>query len=142
MVLYDKIKKIMEVEKMSKKILVTDAKIENDELLLYTDIETEMTRFAATGQMLVDSDQLSFIYIVDHEDGYQYVTIPEASWSVIQRGLQAGHEVFLTNVGDNKLKLESFRGEMEYLIENITGNSNYGEEMVTKVEQVFIAPSA
>ncbi|WP_257391792.1 UPF0738 family protein [Mesobacillus jeotgali] len=126
---------------MSKKILVTDAKIENDELLLNTDLETEMTRLSATGQMLVDSDQFSFIYIVDHEEGYQYVTIPEAAWGAIQRGLQAGHEAFLTNAG-GKLKLESFRGEMEYLIENITGNSNYGEEMVTKVEQVFTAPSA
>ncbi|MBS8263112.1 hypothetical protein DYI25_01520 [Mesobacillus boroniphilus] len=126
---------------MSQKILITDAKIENNELLLSTDIETDLGDFAATGQMLVDSDQLSFIYIVDKEDGYQYVTIPVDTWSVIQEGLQAGIETFLTNDG-GKLKLESFHGEMEYLIANITGNSNYGEEMVTKVEQVFIAPSA
>ena len=131
----------MEVEKMSKKIIVTNAKVENDELLLLTDRETKITSLAATGQMLVDSDQLSFIYIVDNEDGYQYVTIPEVAWNAIQQGLQGGLEVFLANAG-GKLKLESFRGEMEYLIENITGNSNYGEEMVTKVEQVFAAPSA
>ncbi|CAM3769317.1 hypothetical protein [Mesobacillus thioparans] len=126
---------------MSKKIIVTDAKVEKDELLLYTDLETNITSLSATGQMLVDSDQLSFIYIVDNEDGYQYVTIPESAWSAIQQGIQGGLEVFLTNAS-GKLKLESFRGEMEYLIENITGNSNYGEEMVTKVEQVFAAPSA
>jgi hypothetical protein len=141
MVRYDKIKKIMEVEKMSKKIIVTNAKVENDELLLWTDMETKITSLAATGQMLVDSDQLSFIYIVDNEDGYQYVTIPEAAWNAIQQGLQGELEVFLANAG-GKLKLDSFRGEMKYLIENITGNSNYGEEMVTKVEQVFAAPSA
>ncbi len=126
---------------MSKKIIVTDAKVEKDELLLFTDMETNMTSLSATGQMLVDSDQLSFIYIVDNEDGYQYVTIPESAWSAIQQGIHGGLEVFLTNAS-GKLKLESFRGEMEYLIENITGNSNYGEEMVTKVEQVFAAPSA
>jgi hypothetical protein len=138
---YDKIKKIMEVEDMSNKILISEAKIENNELLLSADIDADLGDFAPTGQMLVDSDQLSFIYIIDKEDGYRYVTIPEAAWSAIQEGLLAGVETFLTNAG-GKLKLESFRGEMEYLIENITGNSNYGEEMVAKVEQVFAAPSA
>lgn len=127
---------------MSKKILITDAKIENNELFLSTDTGTDLGGFAATGQMLVDSDQLSFIYILDQEDGYQYVTIPEGAWSGIQRGLQAGLEVFLTTKNGGKLKLEGFQGEMEYLIANITGNSNYGEEMVAKVEQVFSAPSA
>jgi hypothetical protein len=141
MIRYDKIKKIMEVEEMSQKILITDAKIENNELLLSTDIEIELGDFAATGQMLVDSDQLSFIYIIDKEDGYHYVTIPESTWSVIQEGLQAGLETYLTNNG-SKLKLDGFQSEMEYLIANITGNSNYGEGMVAKVEQVFAAPSA
>ena len=126
---------------MSQKILIIDAKIENNELLLSTDIEKDLGDFAATGQMLVDSDQLSFIYIIDKEDGYQYVTIPAGTWNVIQEGLQTGLETYLTNNG-GKLKLDSFHSEMEYLIENITGNSNYGEEMVAKVEQVFAAPSA
>ncbi|MBT2659835.1 hypothetical protein J7E35_02085 [Bacillus sp. ISL-45] len=131
----------MEVEDMSQKILITEAKIENNELRLSTNTETDIGDFSPTGQMLVDSDQLSFVYIVDQEDGYRYVTIPEETWSVIQDGLQAGLETFLTNkIG--KLKLDSFQSEMEYLIENITGNSNYGEEMVAKVEQVFAAPSA
>ncbi|ESU32644.1 hypothetical protein G3A_10190 [Bacillus sp. 17376] len=126
---------------MNQKILITNVKIENNEVLLSTDIETGLGEFAATGQMLVDSDQLSFIYIIDKEDGYHYVNIPAVAWSVIQEGLQAGAETYLTNNG-GRLKLEGFHNEMEYLIENIIGNSNYGEEMVTKVEQVFAAPSA
>ena len=126
---------------MSQRILITDVKIENNELHLSTNIETDLAAFAPTGQMLVDSDQLSFVYIVDQEEGYRYVTIPEGTWSVIQNGIQAGLETFLTNK-NGKLKLDGFQSEMEYLIQNITGNSNYGEEMVAKVEQVFAAPSA
>lgn len=126
---------------MSKKIIVTEAKVEKDELLLLTDMETQIASLRATGQMLVDSDQLSFIYIVEKEDEYQYITIPEVVWSSIQQGLQYGLEIVLANPG-GKLKLDSFRVELEYLIENITGNSNYGEEMVAKVEQLFAAPSA
>ncbi|MEW8971460.1 MAG: hypothetical protein AB2411_12590 [Mesobacillus sp.] len=126
---------------MSQRILITDAKIENNELHLSANIETDLAGIVPTGQMLVDSDQLSFVYIVDQEDGYRYVTIPEDTWSVIQDGLRAGLETFLT-YKDGKIKLYRFQSEMEYLIENITGNSNYGEEMVAKVEQVFAAPSA
>ncbi|KIY20615.1 hypothetical protein [Mesobacillus subterraneus] len=126
---------------MSKKIIVTEAKVEKEELLLLTDMETQIASLRATGQMLVDSDQLSFIYIVEKEDEYQYITIPEVVWSSIQQGLQYGSEIVLANPS-GKLKLDKFRVELEYLIENITGNSNYGEEMVAKVEQLFAAPSA
>lgn len=126
---------------MSTKILITEAKVENNELHLYANIDADLGNLSPTGQMLVDSDQLSFVYIVDQEAGYRYVTIPEGTWSVIQDGLRAGLDTFLTNKS-GKLKLDSFQSEMEYLIENITGNSNYGEEMVAKVEQVFAAPSA
>ncbi len=126
---------------MSKKIIITEAKVEKDELLLLTDMETQIASLRATGQMLVDSDQLSFIYIVEKEDEYQYITIPEVVWSSIQQGLQYRLEIVLANPS-GKLKLDRFRLELEYLIENITGNSNYGEEMVAKVEQLFAAPSA
>ncbi|RSD29421.1 hypothetical protein [Mesobacillus subterraneus] len=126
---------------MSQRIKITNAKIENNELLLNTETKMKLDGLAATGQMLVDSDQLSFIYIVDQEDGYRYVTIPDGTWSVIKEGLDAGIDTFLNSDGE-KLKLEGFGTEMEYLIANITGNSNYGEEMVTKVEEVFAATLA
>ncbi|HYK71897.1 MAG TPA: hypothetical protein VEV44_02035 [Pseudoneobacillus sp.] len=35
------------------------------------------------------------------------------------------------------LPLPLFNEELEYLIENIRGNSNYGEAMVEKVESIF-----
>jgi hypothetical protein len=126
---------------MSQRILITDAHIENNELLFYTNSAADIADLAATGQMLVDSDQLSFIYIVENEGGYQYISIPQNTWSIVHEGLRTEVVAFLAS-NDKKLKLEGFREEMEYLISNITGNSNYGEEMVAKVEQVFAAPSA
>ena len=126
---------------MSERIMITNAIIENNELMLSTDSKTEIADLAATGQMLVDSDQLSFIYIVEKDEGYQYISIPYETWNVIHEGLRAGIETNLYSSGQ-KLKLHGFSEEMEYLIANITGNSNYGEEMVAKVEQVFAAPSA
>lgn len=126
---------------MSQRILITDAIIENSELMLRIDSKIEVADLAPTGQMLVDSDQLSFIYIVEKDGGYQYISIPSETWNVIQEGLSTKMDAYLTADG-KLLKLEGFREEMEYLIANITGNSNYGEEMVAKVEQVFASPSA
>jgi len=126
---------------MSQRIMITDAFIKNNELMLITDSKAEIADLTATGQMLVDSDQLSFIYIVEKEEGYQYISIPYETWNVIHEGLGSGMEANLA-AGGQKLKLQGFSEEMEYLIANIKGNSNYGEEMVAKVEQVFAAPSA
>lgn len=126
---------------MSQRIMINDAFIENNELLLVTGSEIAIADLTATGQMLVDSNQVSFIYIVEKENSYEYITIPEQTWSVIQEALLARVEVNLINKQD-KLPLPGFQGELDYLIANITGNSNYGEEMVAKVEQVFLPPSA
>lgn len=127
---------------MSQRIFITEAKNENKELLLITESAADIAGLSATGQMLVDSDQLAFIYIVENEESYQYISIPENTWPAVQDGLAAGAAAYLTASDDTKLKLEGFFEEMEYLISNIKGNSNYGEEMVAKVEQVFTAPSA
>lgn len=126
---------------MSKRIVIDTALIENDELLLIADPQEEIADLAPTGQMLVDSDHFSFIYIVEKEGSYQYISIPEGAWNIIQEGLLKGLNTYLSADG-NKIPLPGFLEEMEYLIANITGNSNYGEEMVAKVEQVFAAPSA
>lgn len=126
---------------MSQRIMINDAFIENNELLLATGSEIAVADLTATGQMLVDSNQMSFIYIVEKENSYQYITIPVQTWSVIHEALLARMDVNLI-ANQNKLPLPGFQGELDYLIANITGNSNYGEEMVAKVEQVFLPPSA
>jgi hypothetical protein len=38
---------------------------------------------------------------------------------------------------DEQLELTNFYEELTELINNIRGNSNYGAEMVTKVEEIF-----
>ncbi|MCI4060283.1 hypothetical protein MMK25_31610, partial [Bacillus cereus] len=36
------------------------------------------------------------------------------------------------------MELEGLKEEVEYLVEIIVGNANYGEELVTAVEKVFL----
>ena len=89
------------------------------------------------GQMLVDSDQLSFIYVVDKDDDYTYISIPESTWPKLKNALENSAEVYITDQKDQTL-LTDFHEELSYLIENIKGNSNYGEAMVEKVEALFV----
>lgn len=45
--------------------------------------------------------------------------------------------VMFVRVNDIEMELEGLKEEVEYLVENIEGNANYGEELVTAVEKYF-----
>jgi hypothetical protein len=121
---------------MKQKIHIKTAEINNQELVLFTDEQRNLNALIPTGQMLVDSDHLSFIYIAELDGEYNYVNIPIEVWHVVNSGLKSGIEVYVENQ-ESRLHLQSFIEEMNYLIENIKGNTNYGEEMVEKVENIF-----
>nr|WP_295972572.1 hypothetical protein [uncultured Bacillus sp.] len=106
------------------------------ELLLVVDNHCLLGDVKATGQMLVDSAGFSFVYLLENHDSYTYIKLPEVFWSNLKKAIACRLTVSLTN-GREKLYLTNFLKELGYLIENIKGNSNYGEEMVYKVEAVF-----
>ncbi|EAR66398.1 YjbL [Bacillus sp. NRRL B-14911] len=123
------------MEFMNKKIDITNAALtETNELLLET--EQDINGLKANGQMLVDSDNLAFVYIAESNDEYTYIVLSEGIWAAMSQALAAGADAYLAN-GPGRLHLPQFREELGYLIENIKGNSNYGDEMVAKVEAAF-----
>jgi hypothetical protein len=87
-------------------------------------------------QILVDSDQFSFIYLMEGQDDYTYIVLPERIWPLMKKAQDEAMSVWVTNQ-DGQVELADFQEELEYVISNIKGNSNYGKEMVTKVEEVF-----
>ncbi|KAB2335014.1 hypothetical protein [Bacillus mesophilum] len=107
-----------------------------NELVLSIDREIDLSNIKAMEQMLVDSDHLAFVYILEVDNDYTYLVLPEHSWSELKKAHQTEAAVKLTN-GKAELLLSAFQEELSYLIENITGNSNYGEIMVEKVECIF-----
>ncbi|MBS4188895.1 hypothetical protein KHA94_01505 [Bacillus sp. FJAT-49705] len=123
---------------MKKKMLIID--------IVYNENQNEVELMAEDGcsikdlkpmeQMLVDSDNLSFIYITDQNDDYTYVSIPDIIWVQLKRAIDLNMSVFLSNRHE-RIHLPGFIEELSYLIENIKGNSNYGETMVEKVESIF-----
>ena len=106
------------------------------ELILEVDSSFILENVTASGQMLVDSSGLSFVYLLENNETYTYLKIPEIFWNDLKKVMTREMAVSVTN-GQVKINLVHFLEELTYLIENIKGNSNYGEEMVRKGEAVF-----
>jgi hypothetical protein len=87
--------------------------------------------------MLVDSDHLSFIYILETDEDFIYVAIPYEFWSDVKHALAEEAAVVLKS-GELEFELTSFKEELTYLIENIDGNANYGEQMEQAVKEIFL----
>ncbi|MEK9197554.1 hypothetical protein ACH0B5_10455 [Ureibacillus sp. 179-F W5.1 NHS] len=88
------------------------------------------------GQVLADSDNLAFIYLVEEGDGYSYVQIPQKFWSELVQLVKLNRDPYLM-VKDEKIKLTNFTEELHSLLFNIEGNDNYGNEFVGTVEKIF-----
>jgi hypothetical protein len=124
----------VEVKMMNKRILITKAKISNNKLLLQAN--ESINGLIQTEQILVDSKQFSFVYLMENQEGYTYIDIPEPIWPLLKETLTNQIPVWI-HFDEEELELTNFNEELVEVINNIRGNSNYGEEMVTKVEGIF-----
>ncbi|MED5073551.1 hypothetical protein P9857_05900 [Anoxybacillus geothermalis] len=86
--------------------------------------------------MLVDSDALAFVYILETEDRFLYVMVPKPWWPELKAALDAKEPVWL-QCGGEVLELEQFHDELSYLLENIRDNANYGEALERAVQEMF-----
>lgn len=122
---------------MREKIFITRATlVDKSKLEFQVESEKTLKDFIASGKMLVDSDGISFIYLLEKSEEYTYVVIDEKYWKQLNEALSEEALVFITN-GKEQIELVNIFDELSYLVENIKGNSNYGNEMVAKVEAVF-----
>ena len=122
---------------MNKRLTIQNVILkDNNKVLLEIENNQSLNEYKASGQMLVDSDNLSFIYLLEKDDHYTYIALPDTVWNDLKLVKLNPSQLYLTN-GSEEILLTQFREELTYLIENIKGNSNYGETMVSKVEVVF-----
>jgi hypothetical protein len=126
---------------MQKRIEVLESRIAQQQLYLIAEsFGAEINEIRAAAQMLTDSDNVSFIYIIDVNDEFVYVSAAEKIWMHLKEALDHEYEVYLELDG-RTLQLEAFLEELRYLIDNIEGNANYGEKMVAAVEKCFLPRS-
>ncbi len=122
---------------MSQKISVSKISLEEKKVLVFLDGNIVERNVVPEGRMLVDSDQLAFIYIVDANDSFVYISFPEDVWSMLKHVQEEGLPVFLKIDTETEIELVQFEEELHYLISNIDNNSNYGDDLVSAVSKVF-----
>jgi len=90
------------------------------------------------GQLIADSDDFAFIYLLDAGEDYHYLRFPPSSWENLVHILQKKKDPIL-RISEEAIELTNFYDELEMLVYNIEGNYNYGAEFVQTVEQHFKA---
>ncbi|WP_100399637.1 hypothetical protein [Bacillus sp. FJAT-44742] len=119
-------------------LTITQVKIEENELLL-TPIEEwpkdEWLKLKDGERMLADSDALALVYILELDGQFVQLRFPKHTWPQLHEGYQKGLPAVLE--GPENITLEKFKEELEYLLDNIEGNGNYGEDMVAAFENAF-----
>lgn len=121
-------------KEMKKSITILQSKIIEKKLLLET--SEPIIGLVPGEQILVDSDRYAFIYIMEDKDDYTYIVLHEQIWPILKNAQEQKIPVWVTS-NDQQIELINFHDELEYVVTNIKGNSNYGEELVTKVEDIF-----
>ncbi|UTR11110.1 hypothetical protein MM300_01910 [Evansella sp. LMS18] len=89
------------------------------------------------GQILADSDGKAFVYLLADQEGFAHLRFPEQVWGVLSEERKTTPPVKFQLDQNTAVELPEFWTELNSLLENIQGNSNYGPEMVEAVETIF-----
>jgi hypothetical protein len=122
---------------MRKIIQFKEANFENGVLHLHTEQTEPITGLKPACQIIADSDRCAFVYLAESDDEYVYLYLEEGIWGELKKAMEVNSPV-IVNSPDESLELDQFQEELKYLVSNIEGNGNYGDEMVKKVEAAFI----
>ena len=96
----------------------------------------EIVALQPANQVLADSEQQSFIYIVEENEQYSYLAFGQQTWESLIPYLEENRDP-VVQIGELQLELTAFTEELHSLLYNIEGNSNYGDVFVESVENVF-----
>ncbi|AMX83244.1 hypothetical protein GS3922_05865 [Geobacillus subterraneus] len=124
---------------MNNKVTVERAERKDGRLWLHVDdVPVPLANVTPKRHMLVDSDGLAFVYILETADRFLYVIIPRQWWPELKAAFAKEETIWLES-GGTAVELEQFGEELAYLLENIRGNANYGETLERSVQEVFFA---
>ncbi|RXI98231.1 hypothetical protein DS745_18010 [Anaerobacillus alkaliphilus] len=124
---------------MAQKLVVVDLNIgEADVNVLLEENELlKNSKITPEGRMLADSENVAFIYLLDVEDEFIYVSFPREIWVNLEKSYRQKLPLNIYIDEKTKVHLTEFHEELEYLISNIEENSNYGDNMVQAVSDIF-----
>ncbi|NYF24003.1 hypothetical protein [Sporosarcina sp. JAI121] len=114
-----------------------DSGLRNEEQVLFLLAENaEKPQGTPSGKMITDSENVSFVYLLEEEGGYSHVYFTQDVWPLMVEVLKMDADPVLS-WKDGVMALPGFKDELTMLIYNIEGNDNYGELFTSAVEQAF-----
>ena len=97
---------------MSEKLVIHRVSVNNQkEIQMEVDQQISLNQYRASGQMLVDSDGLSFVYLLEKEEDYTYIVIPNTVWKELKIALTEQLPVYLSKQSE-RLLLNQFHEEL------------------------------
>lgn len=121
---------------MRKMYTIQKCQKENNEWICTIKEPLDIKTIQPSGQVLTDSDNEAFIYLIVENDEFSYLSFSKDVWQQLVSVVQNKEKVFL-QVENEKIELVNFVEELEMLLFNIEGNENYGEIFVNSVESIF-----
>lgn len=115
---------------------IEKSEFENNQLYFILNESNVDIQIQPAKQVIADSDDFAFIYLVDAGEEYSYLRFPPAVWSELVQMLIAQQDAIL-KYGETTVVLEGFFEELQMLVFNIEGNNNYGLQFTEKVEEIF-----
>ncbi|MGG3623171.1 hypothetical protein ABES25_06350 [Bacillus gobiensis] len=122
---------------MPNRIELTESSLKDHTLILSGSAAELEGEIKATGQMLVDSDNFAFVYVLEYKQAFYYAILQEQVWPQINNALESDMPVYIS-IGSRTIELIGIHEELSYLLGNIKDNANYGEEMEKKVIDAFL----
>ena len=116
--------------------LIDQFDVVHNEIYFILNEKKQLSQFQPTGQVLADSDNVAFLYLIDENDAYSYLRFDQSIWPQLVHMILSEQKAFLT-VDDGAFELNEFSNELISLLYNIEGNGNYGETFVQAVEEAF-----
>jgi Family of unknown function (UPF0738) len=114
-----------------------EATFKDGVLHLHTEQNDLIKEIRPAGQIIADSEKFAFVYLAENEEEFVYLYLDESLWGQLKKAMEEKSRVFVKS-SEISFELDDFHEELDYLISNIEGNGNYGDEMVKKVETAFI----
>lgn len=121
---------------MRKNYTIDSFSFKNEQLYFSLNDNELNIQFKPAAQIIADTDDFAFIYLLDAGDEYHDLRFPLPMWTELKHILQTKQNPML-QVGTEVLELTNFYEELEMLVYNIEANYNYGSEFVQAVEDHF-----
>ncbi|MFJ7932893.1 hypothetical protein [Sporosarcina sp. NPDC096371] len=115
---------------------VIDGILDGEEIRFLLAETADRPQGVPSGKMITDSEDLSFVYLLEVEEGYRHLHFTQKVWPFMVDALKLESDPVLL-WKDEIIALPGFKDELTMLIYNIEGNDNYGEVFTSAVEQAF-----